>query len=685
MGCAPRLGFAALCWVGASALAPSIVGLRRSLTPGCSSTMSDASCRQQEILVAASAMEAQLEGAGLQPQQLDGLKAGLAMIKGVVIPTRTGDDETEGASSFAARTTGGPVTQDVVQAMYAARFPPATAPEEEGASSFAASTRGVRVTQDVVQNIYASRFSPTTATPVTATPTTATPKTAEPAGFESATKIGSLARERLVKPFDCLVVGGGPAGVAGALRAAFLGKRVLVVDRPKAAPPQGGLDPFFGGPTGLFSKALRDCSKTLDVNGFRTQGLDDDVIWKQIQNQCTRLAQNNAQQQLKLLPQESGTGDVAVRVTPVDSDIGEVTVHANRALLCTGSVPVRFGGIPFDNQRIFDADSINGLDYLPKSVVIVGSGIIAIEYAKIMKKIGAEVTMLVRGSASTAMARLGIDKSLASGLLQDLADEGIDVRENTQVEDFLEMEPAVGCERPPVRLALMDGDKVSLGEIQCDLFLAATGRTPNTKANVGLNLEAAGVGLTDRGHIDVDVNGATSRSNVFAAGDCVPGPALASTGADGAQRAVSFMFEAATQVDKAASFPVGVWTMPEVGYYGLTKEAAIAKGHDADEGEASYDLCLRGRVFAPNGMLKLVFDRDTTEVLGVHIIGTDACELVHYGMQLVDSKTTIFDIISSLFTAVTFHELFKEAALNGNAKLEFGLQWQEVQIGRAHV
>ena len=233
MGCAPRLGFAALCWVGASALAPSIVGLRRSLTPGCSSTMSDASCRQQEILVAASAMEAQLEGAGLQPQQLDGLKAGLAMIKGVVIPTRTGDDETEGASSFAARTTGGPVTQDVVQAMYAARFPPAaapeeegassfaartrgvrvtqdvvqamyaarfppaTAPEEEGASSFAASTRGVRVTQDVVQNIYASRFSPTTATPVTATPTTATPKTAEPAGFESATKIGSLARERL--------------------------------------------------------------------------------------------------------------------------------------------------------------------------------------------------------------------------------------------------------------------------------------------------------------------------------------------------------------------------------------------------------------------------------------------------------------------------------------------------------
>merc|ERR1712216_256290 len=138
------------------------------------------------------------------------------------------------------------------------------------------------------------------------------------------------------------------------------------------------------------------------------------------------------------------------------------------------------------------------------------------------------------------------------------------------------------------------------------------------------------------------------------------------------------MFDAATQTKGAASFPVGVWTVPEIGYYGLTKEAAIAKGYDAEEGVAGYDLCLRGRVFNPNGVLKLVFDKDTAEVLGVHIIGTDACELVHYGMQLVDSKTTIFDIISSLFTAVTYHELFKEAAFNGNAKLDFGLQWQEV-------
>jgi len=121
-----------------------------------------------------------------------------------------------------------------------------------------------------------------------------------------------------------------------------------------------------------------------------------------------------------------------------------------------------------------------------------------------------------------------------------------------------------------------------------------------------------------------------------------------------------------------------MWTIPEIGLYGLTKEAAIQKGFDADEGIASFDECLRGRVFAPDGMLKLVFDRGTKRILGVHIIGTDACELVHYGMDLVEQEATIFDVIKTLFTAVTFHELFKEAALDANSKLEFGIQWQSV-------
>lgn len=125
-------------------------------------------------------------------------------------------------------------------------------------------------------------------------------------------------------------------------------------------------------------------------------------------------------------------------------------------------------------------------------------------------------------------------------------------------------------------------------------------------------------------------------------------------------------------------FPVGMWTTPECAYYGLTKAAAEKKGLDVEEGVANYSACLRGRVFHPEGLLKLVFKKADGVIVGVHMIGADACELVHYGMDLVEQEVTIYALISTLFTAVTYHELFKEAALNGNSKVAFGAQWQSI-------
>ena len=250
--------------------------------------------------------------------------------------------------------------------------------------------------------------------------------------------IGTVPDNELEKPYDVVVIGGGPAGVAGALKAATLGRRALIgtardvsnhgteriatchrrrccgrlrvasaacspVDKPKAAPPGGGLDWGFGGPTGLFSKALRDCSKSLDIESLAAQGLDNDVIWLQIQNMCVRLATNNAESRLQelerfrvsylqgeatLLPQEGGEGH-RLLVKPVAGTNDEVTISTDNVLVCTGSFPTRMGNIPFDGSRIFDADSINGLGFLPKSVAVVGSGIIAIEYAKIFRKVRA--------------------------------------------------------------------------------------------------------------------------------------------------------------------------------------------------------------------------------------------------------------------------------------------------------
>merc|ERR1719450_172548 len=134
------------------------------------------------------------------------------------------------------------------------------------------------------------------------------------------------------------------------------------------------------------------------------------------------------------------------------------------------------------------------------------------------------------------------------------------------------------------------------------------------------------------------------------------------------------MFDEGAVKKDVGAFPVGMWTTPEVGYYGMTKQAAEKQGLDVEEGIAPYSSCLRGRVFAPEGLLKLVFKKADGVIVGVHAIGLDACELVHFGMDLVVRGETIFAIMTKLFVAVTYHELFKHAAVQGNSRLAFGLQ-----------
>jgi NAD(P) transhydrogenase len=600
---------------------------------------------------------------------------------------------------------------------------------------------------------------------------------------DSATSmIGSVPESSLNEKYDLIVVGGGPAGVAGALKGAYLGKRVLIVDKPKKGTcPERGLDPFFAGPTGLFSKALRDAGKTFEVNGLSGLGLSRDVIFHQVRTSCLGLATNNAITSLQLLERfkvdylqgeatlgsifDGDSGDKVVFVRLHANPLKSMTVRSDKVLLCTGSYPRRPKSIPFDDHqccartltrhrltldlwsytvdraplkeqrssshrgRIFDPDSINaGLTFLPKRVVIAGSGIIAIEYAQIFRKLGADVTIIVRGCAGDAIARIGLDETIAEKLLSGLVKDGVTILEGTEIESFKYLDPTGSGDKFATDTSTLRTLQMQLiGDhtlpIDADLYMACLGRIPRGKGT-SLGLEAAGIDFSQRGHIWTDENHQTSREGIFAAGDCTAGPALASTGVDQAQQASERMFGCIDGTVECLlekkPYPIGMWTTPECAYYGLTKKQAELKGYDAEVGIASYDACLRGRVFAPDGTLKLVFDRETAVrlalspcarvcgllcvcrrvqggprpesaprravrwprlptwqvILGVHIIGTDACELVHYGMDLVSQRVTIFEVIDTLFTAVTFHELFQVAALNGNDKLEFGIQWQ---------
>lgn len=504
------------------------------------------------------------------------------------------------------------------------------------------------------------------------------------------TRAQSSEGQPLLKEYDVLVVGGGPAGVSGAMRAAQLGRRVLLVDKPKALKEkQGGVDAFFGGPTGLWSKAIRDCGKSMDVTDMRAKGKSDDAIWSEVQASCLQLAKNNAEKTVKVLEQfqvhyVQGTTNslrqadaelhgAQARVFEVDlaeHATGETLrgVRARNVLLCLGSRATRLPSIPFDDARVFDADSISKLAFLPRSVVIIGLGIVACEFAKIFASLGADVTMLVRGQTSDALGRLGLDPDVARYLIDSLECDNVRILENTSADNI-----SVVDDRVEVRLR--DGDDV----LTSDVLLAATGRKPHTRENA-LSLEQAGVRLDERGFVEVDDHlQSTSLPGLFCAGDCVKGPALASTGMYEAERAVAFMLDCDSKAASARSkFPLGVWTVPELASYGHTLAKARELGYDALEGRADFSACLRGRVFAPEGLLKLVFERSSARILGVHIVGADACELIHYGMDLVESRRTVFDCISTIYSAVTYHELFREAALDANGQLEFGIEWQDV-------
>jgi len=510
--------------------------------------------------------------------------------------------------------------------------------------------------------------------------------------------------------YDLAVVGAGVVGVQAAIMAAQRkDTKVVLIDAPRASGmlmnEATGEDLSLGAPTGLFSKALRDTSKRIKVSTLRGMGLREDSVWNEIISSCVDLAASNAQdirRQLDMVgvtlvdgfasfPDSGETTKLVVKKSKADTDFQ--TINAKKVLIATGSKPFLPPGIPFDGKRVFDSDSINTLSFLPKAIAITGSGIIAVEYARIFSNLGADVTLIIRDRVPrNALMKIGLDKDVAATLVAALIRSGIKIRKGAQVRSF--QVPSTGDQdaglRVPITLKLEAPDRTDLSydEVKCDVYLAAVGRKPNTGS---LNLTPAGIGMDDYGGILVNGQLQTTASNVYAAGDVLGRPFLASTGVAQAQAASTFVFEspaaqdcdeddlacvvdgvsrAGVAFDPASlaanpfAFPTGVWTSPEAAYYGLTLEQAKKVGMKGEVGEALalYAECLRGRVFSPNGLLKLVFLKPAGRIVGVHIVGQDACELIHYGMELVRGQRTIEDLLESLYSAVTFHELYKIAA-----------------------
>lgn len=458
-------------------------------------------------------------------------------------------------------------------------------------------------------------------------------------------------------PYDLVVLGSGPAGEKGAAQAAYFGKRVALVER---APHLGGA----GINTGTVpSKTLRETA--LYFSGLRQRGLYGidyslrdgltvaDFMHRErvvVEAQRALIQRNLDRHGIDLV---RGTATVAgpQRVRVTDPEGGRRELSARVILVATGSSPYHPPGIPFGHPRIHDSDTILQLDHLPQAMVVVGGGVIGIEYASIFTALGVQVT-LVEGRDHLVPF---VERELAERLQRRLSALGMRFLMGTRVEHVAT--PDAG-----VTLTVGSGEHV-----RGDIGLWAAGRQSNVE---GLGLEAVGVTLGTRGLVEVDEHYRTAVPSIYAAGDVIGFPALASTSMEQARVAMVHAFDLRYKERVSPVLPLAVYTVPEIAMVGLTTQQCSERGLPHFAGRAGYDKSARGQIIGDtDGLLKLVFAPDR-RLLGVHILGELASELIHLGAAVLARAGTIDEFIDAVYNFPSLSDSYKYAAYDGLGALQ---------------
>ena len=456
--------------------------------------------------------------------------------------------------------------------------------------------------------------------------------------------------------FDLVVIGSGPAGEKGAAQAAYFGKRVALIER----------EPVFGGAaanTGtLPSKTLRETSLTL--SGFRNRGLYGvdlslrrlptvrDLMGREaaiVDAERDRISANLDRHRVTVFQGSAAFRDAhTVRVTPQRGE--PVDLRAEFVLIATGSSPRRTTLFPFDHRRVYDSDEILAIDFVPRSLLVVGGGVIGAEYASTFAALDVQVSLIEGRDRLLAF----LDGEIAGALKKGMEHLGINFHMPKRVD-------ACSVNDDEVILRLDDGT-----ELRAEALLVSAGRTSNSAE---LDLAAAGIRCGEHGLIEVDERFRTSAPNVYAAGDVIGFPALASTSMEQARLAVVHAFDLAYKKGLAPVLPYGIFTIPEVSMAGETEESLAAKGIDYVAGRAKYGQNARGQIIGDReGMLKLLFERTTMKLLGVHVIGEQATELVHVGLTALLTGASADLFIQTCYNYPTLSETYKYATYDAMGK-----------------
>lgn len=464
---------------------------------------------------------------------------------------------------------------------------------------------------------------------------------------------------------DLCVIGSGPGGQKAAIQAAKLGKDVVIVEKMDVV---GGVAINTGT---IPSKALRE--GVLAITGARQfiPNVADDV-WSR-QQRLTRLAeacQRVIRLEVELTRRQLVSNGIEIltghgsfiddRTVKCDGARGVETIDAEHILIGVGTNPSKPAGVAFDDQCIITSDEILRLNKLPRSMIVVGGGVIGTEYASMLAALGVRVTII------EGRPRLldFIDQEVSEALQYHLRQMGCTLRVGEKVVAIRKISSPKGAISQDgfMAEAMLESGKT----LVADTLLYAIGRQGCT---AGLRLDAAGLSADDRGRIKVNANFQTAKPTIYAVGDVIGFPALASTSMEQGRMAALHMFGEPHSTPEEL-IPYGIYSIPEISMIGWTEERLTQAGIPYEAGIAQYKEIARGQLLNDDvGMLKLLIHQETHALLGVHAIGTGATELIHIGQAVMAFKGTVEYLVNAVFNYPTLAECYKVAALNGLNKL----------------
>lgn len=459
--------------------------------------------------------------------------------------------------------------------------------------------------------------------------------------------------------YDLLCIGSGPAGQRAAVQAAKLGKRAAVVEKSRIV---GGVSVDTGT---IPSKTFREA-----VIYFAS--LHGRFDRKRVDGPAARVsAESLLQRVLAVIGREvevvedqlarNGVETIRGRASFVDPHTLQIDdggagrrVSAAYILIAVGTRPAQPAGVPFDGRVVVTSDAVVDLQRLPRRLVVVGGGVIGIEYAPMFAALGVDVTLVDRSQRPLRL----LDREIVDELIAQMKAAGITFRLGEGVESIERLDG----DPPRARLRLSDG-----AEQEADLVLFTVGRVGNTR---GLALEAAGLQADDRGRIEVGPDFRTAVEHILAAGDVIGYPMLAATSSEQGRLAACQAF-GVYSCAMPQHFPIGIYAIPEISTVGRHEQQLRDEGVDFVKGLARYREIARGQILGDDsGLFKMLFDRRDRRLLGVHIIGTGATELIHIGQAVMGLGGGLDYFLSTVFNYPTLAECYKVAALDAANKLE---------------